>query len=72
MPHTTTDERLIDSPQAALRLLVTLGLVILGNSSMYVVSVVLPAVQSEFGTGRADASLPVSYTHLTLPTTSRV
>ena len=28
------------------------------NSSMYVVSVVLPAVQAEFGIGRADASLP--------------
>ena len=32
----------------------TLGLVVLGNSSMYVVSVVLPAVQAEFGIGRAD------------------
>ncbi len=52
------DDSLIDSPQAAMRLLVTLGLVVLGNSSMYVVSVVLPAVQSEFGIGRADASLP--------------
>ena len=40
------------------RLLVTLGLVVLGNSSMYVVSVVLPAVQSEFGIGRASASMP--------------
>jgi MFS family permease len=49
---------LIDSPQAAWRLLTTLGLVVLGNSSMYVVSVVLPAVQAEFGVGRADASLP--------------
>lgn len=59
MPHThAADESLIDSPQAAIRLLVTLGLVILGNSSMYVVSVVLPAVQSEFGIGRAEASLP--------------
>ena len=58
MSHTHSDSSLIDSPQAALRLLVTLGLVVLGNSSMYVVSVVLPAVQSEFGTGRADASLP--------------
>ena len=58
MSHTTSDSSLIDSPQAALRLLVTLGLVVLGNSSMYVVSVVLPAVQAEFGTGRADASLP--------------
>jgi MFS family permease len=58
MSQTHADESLIDSPQAALRLLVTLGLVVLGNSSMYVVSVVLPAVQSEFGIGRADASLP--------------
>lgn len=49
---------LIDSRHAAWRLLATLGLVILGNSSMYVVSVVLPTVQAEFGIGRADASLP--------------
>ncbi len=49
---------LIDSRTAAWRLLTTLGLVVLGNSSMYVVSVVLPAVQAEFGIGRADASLP--------------
>ena len=64
MPHTPASPSaaapasLIDSRQAAWRLLVTLGLVVLGNSSMYVVSVVLPAVQAEFGVGRADASLP--------------
>lgn len=52
------DPSLIDSRQAAWRLLVTLGLVVLGNSCMYVVAVVLPTVQAEFGTGRADASLP--------------
>ncbi len=52
------DASLIDSRQALQRLLVTLGLVVLGNSSMYVVSVVLPAVQAEFGVGRASASLP--------------
>jgi MFS family permease len=52
------DPSLIDSPHAAWRLLTTLGLVVLGNSSMYVVSVVLPSVQAEFGVGRADASLP--------------
>lgn len=57
--HTApADPSLIDSRQAAWRLLATLGLVVLGNSSMYVVSVVLPAVQAEFGIGRADASLP--------------
>lgn len=58
MNHLHADESLIDSPQAAIRLLVTLGLVVLGNSCMYVVSVVLPVVQNEFGIGRADASLP--------------
>ena len=56
--NTAADPSLIDSRAAAWRLLTTLGLVVLGNSSMYVVSVVLPAVQAEFGIGRADASLP--------------
>ena len=58
MRNTPADPSLIDSRTAAWRLLTTLGLVVLGNSSMYVVSVVLPAVQAEFGIGRADASLP--------------
>jgi len=47
MPHTSDSPTstaapasLIDSRRAAWRLLVTLGLVVLGNSSMYVVSVV--------------------------------
>jgi MFS family permease len=48
----------IDSPQAAWRLLTTLLLMRLGNSGMYVVSVVLPEVQTEFGVSRADASIP--------------
>ncbi len=56
--NTAANPSLIDSRTAAWRLLTTLGLVVLGNSSMYVVSVVLPAVQTEFGIGRADASLP--------------
>ena len=58
MNSAPADPSLIDSRTAAWRLLTTLGLVVLGNSSMYVVSVVLPAVQAEFGIGRADASLP--------------
>ncbi|GAA4414601.1 MFS transporter [Quisquiliibacterium transsilvanicum] len=57
---------LIDSRQAAWRLLFTLGLVVLGNSSMYVVSVVLPAVQTEFGVGRGDASLPYTLMMISL------
>ncbi|MFM7003920.1 MAG: MFS transporter, partial [Limnohabitans sp.] len=49
---------LIDSSYAARRLFITLLLMTLGGSSMYVVSVVLPEVQKEFGISRADASLP--------------
>jgi MFS family permease len=52
------DASLIDSRTAAWRLLVTVLVVMLGNSSMYVVSVVLPSVQVEFGISRADASMP--------------
>ena len=55
------DASLIDSRTAAWRLLVTVLLVTLGNSAMYVVSVVLPAVQSEFGISRAYASLPYTF-----------
>lgn len=49
---------LIDSPSAWRRLLVTLALMAVGASGMYVVPVVLPAVQADFGVARADASLP--------------
>ncbi len=56
--NTPADPSLIDSRQALWRLLATLGLVVLGNSCMYVVAVVLPAVQAEFNVGRANASLP--------------
>ncbi|MEZ5662909.1 MAG: MFS transporter [Burkholderiaceae bacterium] len=55
------DPSAVDSRQAAWRLLVALGLVVLGNSSMYVVSVVLPTVQAEFGVDRASASLPYTF-----------
>ena len=58
MTSAAADPSLIDSPTAAWRLLTTLGLVTLGNSGMYVVSVVLPAVQTEFGVSRAAASMP--------------
>jgi len=61
--HTTPDTA-IDSPQAAWRLLTTLLLMLLGNSGMYVVSVVLPEVQTEFGVTRADASIPYTLSML--------
>ena len=47
-----------DSRYAMARLAVTMLLMTVGSSGMYVVSVVLPAVQAEFGVARADASLP--------------
>ena len=47
-----------DSRYAHLRLLVTLALMTVGSAGMYVVAVMLPAVQAEFGVARADASLP--------------
>jgi MFS family permease len=51
------DER-VDSREAVLRLVAALALMTIGSSGMYVVAVVLPAVQQEFGVARADASLP--------------
>ena len=47
-----------DSRYASLRLLITLALMTVGSAGMYVVAVMLPAVQAEFGVARADASLP--------------
>jgi MFS family permease len=47
-----------DSRYAWLRLGVTLVMMTIGSAAMYVVAVVLPAVQAEFGVARADASLP--------------
>ena len=47
-----------DSRYAWLRLAATLALMTIGSGAMYVVSVVLPTVQAEFGVARADASLP--------------
>ncbi len=51
-------QHLADSRYAATRLAVTLALMMIGSSGMYVVAVVLPAVQADFGVPRADASLP--------------
>lgn len=63
MPLTASDPRphdahAPDSRYALWRLLVTLLIMTVGSSGMYVVSVVIPAVQAEFGIDRAQASLP--------------
>ena len=47
-----------DSRYAWRRLGVSLALMTIGSSGMYVVAVLLPPVQAEFGVARADASLP--------------
>ena len=51
-------QELIDSPYALRRLIATLLVMTFGAAGMYVVSVVLPQVQSDFGVSRSDASLP--------------
>ena len=55
---TATASHAADSRYAWTRLVVTLALMTIGSGAMYVVAVVLPAVQAEFGVARADASLP--------------
>lgn len=52
----------VDSAYAWLRLTVALLLSTIGGVGMWSVVVVLPAVQSEFGIARADASLPYTMT----------
>lgn len=49
-------------PYPVVRLLIALVLMTAGSSAMYVVVVVLPRVQAEFGVDRADASLPYTLT----------
>ena len=63
-PAAPTATHAADSRYAWWRLVATLALMTIGSSAMYVVSVVLPAVQREFGVARSEASLP--YTLLML------
>ena len=52
----------VESPYAWMRLAVSLALSTIGGVGMWSVVVALPAVQSEFGVARADASLPYTLT----------
>ncbi|MES2508448.1 MAG: MFS transporter [Pseudomonadota bacterium] len=56
-PDTDNSAGLADSRYAVMRLLVTLALMTVGAAGMYVVPVVMTAVQAEFGVSRADTSL---------------
>lgn len=58
MQNTPSHPDLIDSAYAFRRLLTALAIMTLGSVGMYVVIVLLPEVQKEFGITRADASLP--------------
>jgi MFS family permease len=49
-----------DSHEAFVRLMATLAIMTIGASAMYVVPVILPAVQADFGVARAEASTPYS------------
>jgi len=51
-----------ESSYAWLRLCATLALVTLGGAGMYIVTVALPPIQSEFRVDRSDASLPYTLT----------
>jgi len=54
----TNSAHLADSRYAWMRLFAVLLLMTIGSGAMYVIAVVLPPVQAEFGVARADASLP--------------
>ena len=53
-------DALTDSSYAYARLAIALALATIGATGMYIVPVVLPNVQAEFGVARADASMPYS------------
>jgi MFS family permease len=55
-------EQDIESPYAWLRLAVSLLLMTIGGSGMYSMTVILPAIQQEFGIDRGNASLPYTLT----------
>ncbi|MVO16737.1 CynX/NimT family MFS transporter [Parasedimentitalea huanghaiensis] len=57
-----TTPQIHDSRYSWLRLLVTLAIATVANVGMWAVIVILPAVEVEFGAGRAEASMPYTLT----------
>jgi len=53
---------ILDSRSSWARLALSLTLSLVGNVGMWAIIVILPAVQAEFGTDRADASIPYTFT----------
>jgi MFS family permease len=61
-PAVSARQSQAESPYAWARLVAALVLTTIGGSGMYAVTVALPAIQSEFGVTRSDASLPYTLT----------
>ncbi|KMK65895.1 CynX/NimT family MFS transporter [Puniceibacterium sp. IMCC21224] len=53
---------IFDSRYSWIRLGVTLLIAVMGNVGMWAIIVIMPAVEAEFGAGRAEASLPYTTT----------
>jgi MFS family permease len=51
-----------DSAYSWIRLAVTMAIALVANVGMWAVIVVMPAIEAEFGAGRAEASLPYTLT----------
>ncbi|MGC3939828.1 MFS transporter [Roseobacter sp. EG26] len=51
-----------DSPYSWIRLLLTLVIAMIANVGMWAIIVIMPAVEAEFGAGRALASMPYTLT----------
>jgi MFS family permease len=62
MTSTTATEPQGESAYAWTRLFVSLTLMTIGGCGMFAITVVLPAIQAEFGVGRSGASLPYAMT----------
>jgi len=62
MTARAASEHDIESPYAWWRLAVSLLLMTIGGSGMYSMTVILPAIQQEFGIDRGNASLPYTLT----------
>lgn len=57
-----SESHILDSRYSWTRLGITLAIAVLGNVGMWSIIVIMPAVQAEFATARADASLPYTLT----------
>lgn len=55
-------DTITDSTYSWFRLLLTLAIAMIANAGMWVIIVIMPAVETEFAAGRADASMPYTLT----------